>query len=102
MVAVLKLENFGDTFIVVAAISTAFMAGAAFGFQRAIKAVADYEDEKTERRFVRWFVGSGTTSHKQAWRSWGIGGVALGVWLGGGMLLVVVPVSLVIWAIWVH
>jgi hypothetical protein len=43
MLTTIAIENFGDTFIVVAAISTAFMAGAMFGFRQAIKAVRDYE-----------------------------------------------------------
>jgi hypothetical protein len=102
VLSALSVQSFGDTFIVVAAISTVFMAGASFGWWRAIKAVAGYEDGQPPGRFVRWFVESGHTSHDQKWRGWGIGAVAVGVWLGGGYLVVVLPLSILIWAVWVR
>ena len=46
MLGVIEVQNFGDTFLVVAVITTAFMAGAAWGFRQAIKSVADHIDEK--------------------------------------------------------
>jgi hypothetical protein len=100
VVAALRIDTFGDTVIVVFALATAAMIGAAFGFRQAIRGVADYEDEKEEGRFVRWFVEGGQHS-EQEWRGWGIGGVTIGVWLGGGCI-VCLPIATAIWALWVR
>ncbi|MCW3003378.1 MAG: hypothetical protein JWQ20_2676 [Conexibacter sp.] len=61
MFGALRIETFGDTVIVVFALATAAMIGAAFGFRQAIRGVADYEDDKAAGRFVRWLVESGDT-----------------------------------------
>jgi hypothetical protein len=99
--AILRLDTFNDTVLVVFALSTALMLGAAFGFRQAINAVKDCEDDRPPGLFVRWFVEDMRPDGGQQWRSWGIGGAAIGVWLGGGCIICL-PVAAAIWALWVR